>query len=79
MADIEIRETTKDVLQSLADEAGLSLDDYLARVAAEKKRERVLEAGAEAFRRVINDPATVAAFDGEFGGHAPAGQASRAA
>ncbi|MFF5969952.1 antitoxin MazE7 [Streptomyces sp. NPDC012769] len=79
MADIEIPDTTKDVLQALADDAGVPLGDYLTRLAAEKDRERALEVGAEAFRRVIGGPATVAAFDEAFGGPAPAQRAPRAA
>lgn len=75
MAGIEIDDTTQAALQALADEAGLPLETYLARVAEEKKRERALAMGAEAFRRVTSDPATLAAFDAEFGAptvkHAP--------
>ncbi|MFF6815187.1 antitoxin MazE7 [Streptomyces sp. NPDC012403] len=77
MADIEIDDSTRAALQALADDAGLSLEAYLARVAEEKQRERALTAGAEAFRRVTGDPATVAAFDAAFGG--PARHAPRAA
>lgn len=68
MADIEIDDTTKGTLQDLAAGEGLSVSDYLSRVAEEKKRERALGEGAEIFRRVTGDPATVAAFDAEFGG-----------
>lgn len=75
MSGIEIDDTTKATLQALADDAGLPLETYLARVAEEKQRERALAAGVEAFRRVTSDPAIVAAFDAEFGGpavkHAP--------
>lgn len=77
MADIEIDDSTRAALQALADDAGLSLEAYLARVAEEKQRERALAAGAEAFRRVTGDPATVAAFDSAFGG--PARHTPRAA
>ncbi|MEU1600221.1 antitoxin MazE7 [Streptomyces sp. NPDC005708] len=69
MADIE-NDTTRAALQALADAEGMSLEDYLAKVAAEKQRERALDAGAEAFRRVTSDPATRAAFDAEFGARA---------
>lgn len=79
MADIDINDTTRDALQALADAAGLSLDDYLAQVATEKQRERALAEGAEIFRRVIGDPATVAAFDAEFGGPAQVAHAAQAA
>ncbi|MFI8966981.1 antitoxin MazE7 [Streptomyces sp. NPDC053493] len=79
MADIEIPDSTKAALQALADDAGVPLGDYLARVAEEKERERALAIGAEEFRRVIADPATVAAFDEAFGGPAPAQHAPRAA
>lgn len=67
MADIEIDDATRATLQALADDAGVPLESYLARVAEEKQRERALATGAEAFRRVTSDPATVAAFDAEFG------------
>ncbi|GAA2607354.1 MULTISPECIES: antitoxin MazE7 [Streptomyces] len=74
MADIEIDDSTRAALQALADDAGLPLEVYLAQVAEEKQRERALATGAEAFRRVTGDSATVAAFDAAFGGpvrHAP--------
>ncbi|MFF9497187.1 antitoxin MazE7 [Streptomyces flaveolus] len=70
MAGIEIDDTTADVLQALADDAGLPLKRYLAQVAEEKQRERALAKGAEIFRQVISDPETVAAFDAEYGGPA---------
>lgn len=79
MAEIEIDRVTKDALQTLADMAGLPLADYLALMAEEKKREHALEAGAGTFRRVTSDPATVAAFDAEFGGPTPVKHAPRAA
>ncbi|WP_371666418.1 antitoxin MazE7 [Streptomyces sp. NBC_00289] len=79
MAGIEIDDTTRDALQSLADAAGLPLDGYLAQVADEKRRERALADGAEIFRRVTGDPDTVAAFDAEYGGPAQAEHAPRAA
>ncbi|MET9777933.1 hypothetical protein ABZ023_27400 [Streptomyces sp. NPDC006367] len=46
-------------------------------MAEEKQCERALAAGAEAFRRVTGDPATVAVFDAAFGG--PVRRAPRAA
>ncbi|WP_210590294.1 antitoxin MazE7 [Streptomyces sp. GESEQ-35] len=79
MADIEIDDTTKATLQDLADDAGLSVPDYLAKVAEEKQHERALTVGAEVFRRVTSDPATVAAFDAEFGAPSQAKPAPRAA
>ncbi|WFB82589.1 MULTISPECIES: antitoxin MazE7 [Streptomyces] len=79
MAGIEIDDTTADALRALADAAGLPLDAYLARVAEEKRRERALAEGAEIFRRITSDPETVAAFDAEYGGPAPAQHAPRAA
>ncbi|MFH8977999.1 antitoxin MazE7 [Streptomyces sp. NPDC017890] len=79
MAGIEIDDTTADALRALADAAGLPLDAYLAQVAEEKRRERALAEGAEIFRRVTGDPETVAAFDAEYGGPAPAQHAPRAA
>lgn len=72
MADIEIDDTTRDTLQHLADEVGLSVPDYLAQVAEEKQHERALEAGAAAFRRVIGEPGLLDRFDGDFGGLPPA-------
>jgi hypothetical protein len=79
MAGIEIDDTTADALRTLADAAGLPLDAYLAQVAEEKRRERALTEGAEIFRRVTSDPETVASFDAEYGGPAPAQSAPRAA
>ncbi|MFJ3338427.1 antitoxin MazE7 [Streptomyces sp. NPDC086766] len=79
MADIEIDDPTRAALQDLADTEGVSLEDYLARVAEEKQRERALNAGAETFRRVTGDPATMVAFDAEFGGPRSAKHAPRAA
>ncbi|NEC73919.1 antitoxin MazE7 [Streptomyces rochei] len=79
MAGIEIDDTTVATLQALADDAGLPLDAYLSRVAEEKQRERALAKGAEAFRRVISDPETVAAFDAEYGGPAQVAHTPRAA
>ncbi|MDW6057935.1 antitoxin MazE7 [Streptomyces sp. FXJ1.4098] len=76
MADIELDDSTKSTFEHLAEDAGLSVTEYLAQVAEEKRREHALNIGAAAFRRVTRDPATVAAFDAEFGGptsatHAP--------
>lgn len=79
MAGIDINDNTRDTLQALAEAAGLSLEDYLTQVAKEKQRERVLAEGAEIFRRVTGDPATVSAFDAEFGGPAQVEHAPRAA
>ncbi|MFI8952609.1 antitoxin MazE7 [Streptomyces sp. NPDC053750] len=79
MAGIEIDDTTADALQALAEAAGLPLDAYLAQVAEEKRRERALAEGAEIFRQVTSDAETVAAFDAEYGGPAPARTAPRAA
>ncbi|MFB9467226.1 antitoxin MazE7 [Streptomyces cinereospinus] len=79
MAGIEIDDTTADTLQTLADAAGLPLDAYLAQVAEEKRRERVLDEGAEIFRQVTSDPETVASFDAEYGAPGPAHTAPRAA
>ncbi|MGP4052578.1 antitoxin MazE7 [Streptomyces sp. 2A115] len=79
MAELEIDDTTRDTLQDLAADAGLSVPDYLAKVAEEKKRERALDAGAAIFRRVTGDPATVAAFDAEFGGPTSAPHGARQA
>ncbi|MEV6403939.1 antitoxin MazE7 [Streptomyces bobili] len=79
MAGIEIDDTTADMLQTLADAAGLPLDAYLAQVADEKRRERALAEGAEIFRRITSDPDTVTAFDAEYGAPAAAQTAPRAA
>ncbi|MDX2623638.1 antitoxin MazE7 [Streptomyces sp. WI03-5b] len=79
MAGIEIDDTTLDALQALADAEGLPLDSYLAQVAAEKRRERALDEGAEIFRRVTGDTAIAGAFDAEYGGPATAALAPRAA
>ncbi|MCX5206042.1 antitoxin MazE7 [Streptomyces sp. NBC_00237] len=79
MADLEIPEAIKQTLEDLATSAGLSLPDYLADVAAEKKREQALAVGAAAFRRVTRDSDTVRAFDDEFGGPAPSAHTPRAA
>ncbi|MFC4508481.1 MULTISPECIES: antitoxin MazE7 [Streptomyces] len=72
---IEVDGATRDTLQALADAAALPLTDYLAKVAEEKQHERVLAEGGEIFRRVTGHPATLSAFDAEFGGpaaeHAP--------
>ena len=76
---IEVDDVTRDTLQALADAAGLPLNDYLAKVAAEKEHELVLAEGAAIFRRLTSDPATVKAFDTEFGGPAPVEHAPRAA
>lgn len=79
MAGIEIDDTTRATLQALADEAGVPLDAYLARVAEEKQREHALAEGAEIFRQVTGDPETAAAFDAEYGAPTSAQTAPRAA
>ncbi|MEU3901812.1 antitoxin MazE7 [Streptomyces sp. NPDC045251] len=79
MAGIEIDDTTMATLQALADGAGLPLETYLTQVAEEKQHERALAKGAEAFRRVISGPETVAAFDAEYGGPAQVAHTARAA
>ncbi|MFF8880742.1 antitoxin MazE7 [Streptomyces flaveolus] len=79
MAGLEKDDTTADTLHALADAAGLPLDTYLAQVAAEKRRERALDEGAEIFRQVTSDPETVAAFDAECGAPTPVHTAPRAA
>ncbi|MEU5900271.1 antitoxin MazE7 [Streptomyces venezuelae] len=66
MADIELDDSIRTDFEDLAAEAGLTVPQYLAQVAQEKKRERALKAGAEAFLRVTKESA--AAFDAEFGG-----------
>lgn len=70
MADIELDDSTNDTFEHLAEEAGLTVPQYLAQVAEEKQRDRALNVGAKAFRRVISDPATVESFDAEYGGPA---------
>ncbi|MGV9349762.1 antitoxin MazE7 [Streptomyces spiralis] len=74
MADttVKIDDTTRDALRDLAAGEGLSVKDYLAKVAEEKKRERALRTATASFRRVINEPGIVDAFDSEFGGLAKA-------
>ncbi|MFE0063437.1 antitoxin MazE7 [Streptomyces sp. NPDC059003] len=66
MADIELDDRIVHTFEDLAADAGLSVPEYLARLAEEKKRERALGVGAAAFRRVTTEAA--AAFDAEFGG-----------
>ncbi|MEV0185891.1 hypothetical protein AB0I54_42505 [Streptomyces sp. NPDC050625] len=48
-------------------------------MAEEKKHEHALAEGADIFRQVTGDPATVSAFDAEFGGPAVQSAAPRAA
>ncbi|MFF3489378.1 antitoxin MazE7 [Streptomyces sp. NPDC002701] len=69
MADtsVKIDDTTRDRLKALADEAGLSMKDYLARVAEEKEHEKLLDTATAAFRRVI-EPGILDQFDADFGG-----------
>ncbi|MGY4967411.1 antitoxin MazE7 [Streptomyces sp. 900105245] len=70
MAGIEIDDSTRDTFQALADDAGVPLAEYLARLAEEKEHERALAKGADVFRQVTSYPATVSAFDAEFRGPA---------
>ncbi|MFF1400981.1 antitoxin MazE7 [Streptomyces sp. NPDC058287] len=82
MADttVKIEDATRDALRDLAAESGLSLKDYLAKVAEEKQQERALRTATAAFRRVIAEPGVMEAFDAEFGGLPPvAHETSRAA
>ncbi|WP_369243799.1 antitoxin MazE7 [Streptomyces sp. R41] len=75
MADtsVKIDDTTRDRLKALADGAGMSMKDYLAKLASEKEHERQLETATAAFRRAISEPGVMDAFDAEFGGLPPAG------
>lgn len=68
---VKIEDTTRDRLKALADGEGMSMKDYLAKVAAEKEHEKLLETATAAFRRAIAVPGIVEAFDGEFGGLPP--------
>ncbi|MFG3022046.1 antitoxin MazE7 [Streptomyces sp. NPDC048254] len=73
MADttVKIDEATRDILRELADAQGLSIKEYLARLAVEHQRERALTTATAAFRRVISEPGVQEAFDAEFGGLPP--------
>ncbi|MFE5828313.1 antitoxin MazE7 [Streptomyces erythrochromogenes] len=74
MADtsVKIDDTTRDRLKALADAAGVSMKDYLARVAAEKEHEQLLDTATAAFRRAISAPGILDRFDADFGGLPPA-------
>ncbi|MER7178733.1 antitoxin MazE7 [Streptomyces hyaluromycini] len=73
MADttVKIDDTTRDILRELADAQGLTIKDYLARLADEKQQERALATATAVFRRVINEPGTIEAFDAKYGGLPP--------
>ncbi|MCX5317273.1 antitoxin MazE7 [Streptomyces sp. NBC_00154] len=74
MADtsVKIDDITRDRLKALADGAGMSMKDYLAKVAAEKEHEKLLDSATAAFRRVIGEPGILDRFDADFGGLPPA-------
>lgn len=74
MADtsVKVDDTTRDRLKALADGAGLSMKDYLAKVAAEKEHEQQLDTATAAFRRAITAPGILDRFDADFGGLPPA-------
>ncbi|WP_369148969.1 antitoxin MazE7 [Streptomyces sp. R44] len=69
---VRIDEATRDRFKALADAAGLSVKDYLERVADEKEREQLLDTATAAFRRAIDAPGIVSRFDADFGGLPPA-------
>ncbi|MGW1622548.1 antitoxin MazE7 [Streptomyces sp. NPDC002172] len=73
MADttVKIDETTRDILRGLADAQGLTIKDYLGRLAEEKQQERALETATAIFRRVISEPGVMEAFDAKYGGLPP--------
>ncbi|MFD7444057.1 antitoxin MazE7 [Streptomyces sp. NPDC059909] len=73
MADtsVKIDDVTRDRLKALADDAGMSMKDYLAKVAEEKEHEKRLETATAAFRRVIAEPGILDRFDADFGGLPP--------
>ncbi|MGI5440587.1 antitoxin MazE7 [Streptomyces shenzhenensis] len=70
MADtsVKIDDETRDLFKALADDRGMSMKDYLADLARREETTRRLETATAAFRRVINEPGLVEAFDAEFGG-----------
>ncbi|MGW1786969.1 antitoxin MazE7 [Streptomyces sp. NPDC002143] len=70
MADtsLKIDDETRDLFKALADERGMSMKEYLADLARREETARRLETATAAFRRVINEPGLVEAFDAEFGG-----------
>ncbi|WP_030775911.1 hypothetical protein [Streptomyces sp. NRRL F-2664] len=73
MADtsMKIDDTTRDRLKALANAAGVSMKDYLARVAAEKEQEQLLDTATAAFRRATGAPGIMDRFDADFGGLPP--------
>ncbi|CAM5658739.1 hypothetical protein GCM10010222_14570 [Streptomyces tanashiensis] len=76
---VRIDETTRDRFKALADAAGLSVKDYLERVADEKEREHLLDTATAAFRRAIGAPGVAGRFDADFGGLPPAKHATERA
>ncbi|MGW7256821.1 antitoxin MazE7 [Streptomyces sp. NPDC054834] len=68
---VKVDTRTRDALQALAAAAGLSVKAYLAKVAEEKEQERAMQTATAAFRRVIEEPGVMEAFDAEFGGLPP--------
>ncbi|MFE4654868.1 hypothetical protein [Streptomyces sp. NPDC056707] len=46
----------------------MSMKDYLAKVAAEKEHEKLLDSATAAFRRAIGEPGILDRFDADFGG-----------
>ncbi|MFE3580588.1 MULTISPECIES: antitoxin MazE7 [Streptomyces] len=74
MADstVKIDDTTRNRLKALAAAAGMSMKDYLARVAEEKEHEQQLDTATAAFRRVIGAPGILDRFDADFGAMPPA-------
>jgi hypothetical protein len=73
MADtsMKVDTSTRDTLQALAAAKGMSLKAYMASVAAEKEQEQAQQTATAAFRRVIDEPGVLEAFDAEFGGLPP--------
>lgn len=79
MADttVKIDDSTRDILRGLADIQGLTIKDYLARLAEEKQREQALATATAIFRRAINEPGIMEAFDADFGGLPPRAENTR--
>ncbi|MEU2744318.1 antitoxin MazE7 [Streptomyces sp. NPDC007095] len=67
---VKIDDTTRDRLKALADGAGLSMKDYLARLAEEKEHGKLLDTATAVFRRII-EPGILDRFDADFGGLPP--------
>ncbi|MGG8410186.1 antitoxin MazE7 [Streptomyces sp. 12297] len=65
---VKIDDVTRDKLKAVADGAGMSMKDCLARVASEKEHEQALETATAAFRRVLGVPGILDRFDADFGG-----------